>query len=89
MDVILQVYFSKSYYNLKSRSLPVHALKLVLDDRHRSGIPQWNLNHLQQTQNMVALVPHKNILAEGANTMPADALAPKVGRASTGMVLAV
>ena len=30
-----------------------------------------------------------DIPALGANTMPADALAPKVARASAGMVLAV
>ena len=30
-----------------------------------------------------------NILTSGINTMPADALAPKVARASVGMVLAV
>ena len=31
----------------------------------------------------------ENILDLGSNTMPADAMAPKVTRASAGMVLAV
>ena len=38
---------------------------------------------------LTILMLRRNIPAMGGNTMPADALAPKVPRASAGMVLAL
>ena len=38
---------------------------------------------------LTILMLRRNIPAMGGNTMPADALAPKVARASAGMVLAL
>ena len=45
--------------------------------------------HLFYINLLILLMLEMNILALGVNSMPADALAPKVARVSAGMVLAV